>query len=425
MVATACGSSHGALPAPILSRGAAKVASRPPLIEKTLYTFEGSPNGQFPSALVDVGGALYGATQLGGSGICVFEGTRVAGCGTIFRIDESGAGYTVLRTFPQNGIGGAFPGGILISSGGALYGATQYGGGKGCATSAGCGTVFEMRTSGKSFRILRRFDGGTAGEDVQGIVADGGAFYGVAFNGGDRKCQCGLAFKLTQNGAETALHKFTNGTDGENPNYPPIIVGKTLYGTTAYGGSATCIYSGTSRCGTLYTMSTSGKHFTTVYQFKGGTDGTTPNNVIALNGWLYGTTTRGGGSGCGGAGCGTVFKIGISGKGYTILHRFQGGNDGQAPGAIVAVGNTLYSVTSGGSATCGSSSESGCGTVFKLLPSGSGYTVLYRFSGGKDGSRPSGAPIVANGALFGETDNGGDLNCNSPMGCGTIYSLKP
>lgn len=426
MVMTACGSNHGIIPpAPMLSPVVAKVVGNPRVIEKTLYAFEGSPNGRFPSALVDVGGTLYGATQLGGSGICELEGMRVAGCGTIFKIDESSAGYAVLRTFPQSGIGGAFPAGSLIYSDGALYGTTGYGGGKGCVTSAGCGTVFRMRTSGKAFRILRRFGGGTAGEDVQGIVPGGGTFYGAAFNGGDPKCKCGLIFKLMPSGMETVLHEFTNGTDGENPSYPPVIVGKTLYGTTPYGGSATCSYSGDSRCGTLYTMSLSGKHFAAVYQFKGGTDGTTPNNVIAVNGWLYGTTTRGGGSGCGGAGCGTVFKISVSGKGYTILHRFKGGTDGQAPGAIDAVGDTLYSVTSGGSATCSSSSESGCGTIFTVGTSGSGYTVLYHFTGGKDGARPSGAPIVSSGVLYGETDNGGDLNCNYPFGCGTIYSLAP
>ncbi|MGB8908207.1 MAG: hypothetical protein WCC84_05625 [Candidatus Cybelea sp.] len=46
-----------------------------------------------------------------------------------------------------------------------------------------------------------------------------------------------------------------------------------------------------------------------VYRFLGGTDGAFPfDGVSELNGKLYGTTYAGGGTGCAGSGCGTVFE---------------------------------------------------------------------------------------------------------------------
>jgi hypothetical protein len=45
---------------------------------------------------------------------------------------------------------------------------------------------------------------------------------------------------------------------------------------------------------------------------------------------LYGITNEGGGSGCGGYGCGTVFKLSKKGSGWIFnpLYSFKGGNDG-------------------------------------------------------------------------------------------------
>ncbi|PYV21819.1 MAG: hypothetical protein DMG24_18500, partial [Acidobacteria bacterium] len=50
----------------------------------------------------------------------------------------------------------------------------------------------------------------------------------------------------------------------------------------------------------------------------------------------------------------------------------------------------LYGTTSGGGASC--DIPGGCGTVFKLDPSGS-ETVLYRFAGPPDGGAPFAALI--------------------------------
>ena len=70
----------------------------------------------------------------------------------------------------------------------------------------------------------------------------------------------------------------------------------------------------------------------------------------------------------------------------TILYAFQGGNDGAGPGGalVMDASGAIYGTTGlGGDGTC----YNGCGTVFKLTPSGSAYTesILYSFQGGSDG----------------------------------------
>jgi uncharacterized repeat protein (TIGR03803 family) len=158
-------------------------------------------------------------------------------------------------------------------------------------------------------------------------------------------------------------------------------------------------------------------HETRLYAFQGGSDGANPYAGLTADktGALYGTTRNGGGSSmCPSAGCGTVFKLTPSGSGYTesVLYSFQGyPNDGVHPlaGLIADKTGALYGTTLyGGSYTSGCGA--GCGMVFKLTPAGSGYaeSVLYRFQDGTDGSGPTGGLIAdKTGALYGTTSYGG------------------
>src|SRR5579862_4669700 len=77
--------------------------------------------------------------------------------------------------------------------------------------------------------------------------------------------------------------------------------------------------------------------FTTLHSFS-GTDGAAPSGLILSWGVLYGTTVVGGI-----ITNGTVFKINTDGTGFTNLYKFTGGTDGIAPqGSLVLSGNTLY-----------------------------------------------------------------------------------
>jgi uncharacterized repeat protein (TIGR03803 family) len=114
----------------------------------------------------------------------------------------------------------------------------------------------------------------------------------------------------------------------------------------------------------------------------------------------------------------------------SVLYRFNGGNDGDAPMASMIADNAgnLYGTTSmgGGSTNC----TSGCGMVFELSPpaqQGGKWTesVLYSFQGGADGATPS-ASLTADksGNLYGTTlAGGGDCNNPNAASCGVVFEL--
>lgn len=199
--------------------------------------------------------------------------------------------------------------------------------------------------------------------------------------------------------AYRVIYSFSGGTDGVAPAAPLLDVHGTLYGTTVGGGGTGCYGSG---CGTVFAITTSGNE-RVLYRFKGGKDGSFPEaSLIDVNGTLYGTTYSGGGTGCyEKTGCGTVFAVTTSGK-ESVLHHFRGGKtDGSYPEAnLVDVSGTLYSTTVGG----GASHE---GTVFALSASGA-ETLLYSFKrNAADGGVPVAPLLEVNAKLYGTTDVGG------------------
>jgi uncharacterized repeat protein (TIGR03803 family) len=232
----------------------------------------------------------------------------------------------------------------------------------------------------------------------------------------------------------TVLHNFTNGADGGEPQAGLSMdrVGN-LYGTASTGGntSGVCSYlPNPIGCGTVFKLSRKGSGwvFTPIYTFS-GPDGAHPKArvIIGPDGTLYGTTYGGGGSGCNGYGCGTVFnlrppatacKSALCPWTETVLYSFQGFTDGVQPtfGDLVFDGaGNLYGTTPHGG-------QGDHGTVYKLTPSNGGWseTVLYRFQGGHDGATPYGGVISDQaGNLWGTTAFGGTYNN------GTIYQLVP
>src|SRR5208283_2948580 len=149
-----------------------------------------------------------------------------------------------------------------------------------------------------------------------------------------------------------------------------------------------------------------------LYNFTGTSGGNGPNAGVIFDqaGNLYGTTSAGGNPGCNGLGCGTVFQLTPSASGWTenVLYSFQNGSDGANPigGLIFDPSGNLYGTTGG--------VAKGTSTVFKLAPSGGGwtYTSLHDFCAGgapcRDGAQPWGNVVLdANGNLYGTASAGG------------------
>ncbi len=277
----------------------------------------------------------------------------------------------------------------------------------------------------QTYTNLYSFNGQSGGKlPYSGVtIGPGGVLYGATSEGGHSNY--GVVYRLAHRGSGwilTTLYEFKGGTDGAFP-YGGITFGPGgyMYGTTYSGGDGDH--------GTVFRMSApTGPCFTTscpwpetvIYRFKGGSDGAYPlfsDVVFDQAGNLYGTTT-----GDNNGNAGTVFKLTPTGGGgewtETILYSFTHGEQPYAGLTFDKAGN-LYSTTAGGGLTTGPCGQAGCGTVYELTPSGSGWVeqTLYEFTGGSDGASPfGGVAIDPSGNLYGTTQ---DFNG------GTVWELQP
>jgi uncharacterized repeat protein (TIGR03803 family) len=388
----------------------------------TLHSFDYT-DGNAPNAgLVQAtNGNLYGTTSAGGANSCVFSGTNY-GCGTVFKITPSGTLTTLYNFCSQSGCtdGSSPNAGLVQATNGDLYGTTYSGGANDSYPCLqGCGTVFKITPSG-AVTTLYSFCSQSGCADGYGPLAalvqatDGNLYGTTQYGGASGACTefgCGTVFKITPSGTLKTLHSF-DGTDGYNPVAGLVqATDGDLYGTTGGGGPGS---------GTVFKITPSGK-LTTLLSFN-GTDGAYASAALvqATDGNFYGTTAGGGSGGASlcdySEGCGTVFRITPSGR-LTTLHSFDY-TDGANPFAalVQATDGNFYGTTQYGGAS-GACTEFGCGTVFKITPSGT-LKTLHSFDS-TDGAFPfAGLVQDTNGKFYGTTGGGG------ANGDGTVFSVS-
>jgi uncharacterized repeat protein (TIGR03803 family) len=411
---TACGGSRStSFEAPIAS----EVASPASAYERVLYSFAGGNDGSDPaSAPVMIDGTLYGTTLYGGGGSC---SGYSPGCGIVYAIDGAG-NERVLHAF-QGGEDGATPNGPLVTVKGKLVGTTARGGGSECnnGPKTGCGTVFEITTSGTE-HVLFRFLAKSPGVlPLSGLTSFRGALYGSTAAGGTGNCHfaqsigCGVIFKMLGLHALTVIYEFKGGKDGAQPHGPLLFSEDRMYGTTSAGGGTGC--RSNEGCGTAFSLTTA-KTKTTLHEFgRSLYAGAFPESgLVLVSGAMYGTTLEGGPHDCvvtsfnGYTGCGTIFRILPSGK-FQSIYDFTGGTDQAYPHGLTLVGDKLYGTTDTGI------NDYGCGTVFEITRDGH-ETTIYSF-GGTNGCNPDSGLHYANHTLYGTTAYGGRYDD------GTVFSI--
>ena len=283
------------------------------------------------------------------------------------------------------------------------------------------GLIFSDRATAQTFKTLYQFtavDTNDINRDgagpFAGLTASGNILYGTTSGGG--KGGSGTVFSVKADGTGfTNLYTFTTATfpshlstvatnsDGGGPEGRLVLLGNTLYGTAAGGGS--------NGFGTIFGVNTDGTGFTNLYTFSRGSNGFNPRaGLIASGGTLYGTTFSDGN--------GTIFRINTDGTGFTNLHSFNYGSDGGDPsGELLLSGNTLYGMASSGGI-------GQYGTIFAVNTDGTGFTNLYTFTGGAegaagaDGGNPARSLILSGGRLYGTTAYGGSNEF------GTVFAIN-
>lgn len=405
--------------------------------EITLYSFTGGSDGYLPQSGVvfDSAGNLYGTNFFGGT----INGYCPIGCGTVFELTPKKSGgwtHSTLHSFTggTSDLGHSYAH-VTFDTDGDLYGTAGFGGTNECL-GGDCGGIFKLSpTNSWKETVVYTFNANTGETPSAGLVLNNGSLYSSTQFGPNRGEEAGFGtlFELSPQGSSgwtyNMIHAFHFGLDGYEPQTDLVFDsdGK-VYGSTPYGGPY--------QSGDIFEMEqdSAGKwREKRIYTF--------PNFAIAVSyypstlildseGNLYGATGAGG-QGCAPYGCGTVFELEKTASGWkeNTLYEFQGGNDGEAPSAGLvfdAAGNLWGTTSYGGTGTCTSYEDSGCGTVFKLTLSHGAWTksTIYNFTGGSDGENPSKGSLIfdASGNLYGTTSGG---ITTDGSGYGTVYEIQP
>jgi uncharacterized repeat protein (TIGR03803 family) len=392
----------------------ALIAPQPVRAQKfeILYAFKGGSDGLAPTGNMarDAAGNLYGTTGDGGNSTACS-----GGCGTIFKLDPQ-AKETVLHSFSSTD--GSFPYSVILDGAGNLYGVTIFGGNS-CIPGFGtCGVVFKFDTTTNTFTLLHKFTGGSDGENPEAsLILDGdGNLYGTTVAGGvgclnQNPPGCGILFKIDKNGRKTILHLFDG--DGGEDSSSSLLLGSdgNLYGATIEGGAfLPSVFDYIGCHGTVFKVDPKGKE-TVLHSFSG----LTPDNGVPYaqliedeEGNLYGTTEF---HPPGSTIFGTVFKISKNGGPMKELFTFNDSDGGYPLAGLTrdSSGN-LYGTVSGGFAC-------ECGGVFKLDPQGR-MTVLHQFDG-RDGEFPQSVLLLDGaGNLYGNAAGG-------PHDAGIVFRITP
>lgn len=410
----------------LATAGAAQAAA-----PKTLHSFctrTDCSDGKQPwgAPVADADGDYYGTTLGGGASQSE---------GTVYRMHYDGAKwvYTRVHAFcTRSGCpdGGQLRGGLIADTAGNLYGMANEGG------AANWGTIFELSPNGGAWtvKVLHSFctktgcpDGARPGfsslsyqGQAAGALYDGTSpLYGTTLNGGANGS--GVVFTLVPGATKWTLkviHNFCARAacaDG-GQSYTPVTVDGAgdLFGVTTVGGAY--------NHGAVFALARAagGWKETVLHSFCAGggfcSDGDSAQGALAIDGGghLIGTTYFGGASGHG-----AVFRVAPTGEGFTTLHSFcatTGCPDGAHPrGGVIfdSKGHLVGTTYDGGAGNTG--------TIFKLAGTHlDRFTPLYSFGAASDGQYAvSGLTADPSGALFGTAVLGG---ANSQ---GTIFAIAP
>lgn len=246
---------------------------------------------------------------------------------------------------------------------------------------------------------LLDFNGSANGNQPFGsLISDGTFLYGMTEIGGTNNG--GTIFKMKPDGTGyVKIFDFSNAS-GSSPLGALFSDGTFLYGMTQYNGA--------NNFGTIFKIKPDGTGFSKLLDFDGTTNGQFPIGSFISDGtYLYGTTEQGGATGNG-----TIFKIKPDGTGFTKLLDFAGTTGGSSPlSSLVSDGTYLYGTTWGGG-------TNDYGTLFKIMPDGTGYAKLLDFNG-INGMHPYSSLILDGTYLYGTTEQGGTNSM------GAVFKIKP
>jgi uncharacterized repeat protein (TIGR03803 family) len=266
-------------------------------------------------------------------------------------------------------------------------------------------TAAAAQVNPAAFELQYKFSVTSGDWPTSGPVAGAdGLLYGIATeNGRDRY---GALYRRGPSGRVVIMHWFDTASGNPEGHLAPAPDG-ALWGT-AIGG--------TNLHGSVFRFDPSTKTVRVVHTFDRVDDGSWPEGrlLLASDGFFYGTTRQGGGTGC----TGTIYRLDPATGDLTSLHAFARAakNIGIAPsaGLVEAPDGYLYGTTY---TSYGYGSP---GSAFRFDRATGEVALVHHFDYDTEGGSSNSTMVAApDGTLYGTLPSGG------PNGGGTIYALSP
>lgn len=296
--------------------------------------------------------------------------TGLANTGRVYRVKTDGTDFSIVQTFASSdGQGRA---GNLVELDGNVYGSIQR-----ASSSFGFG-IFKMSFDGTSFSYI------TEMTDAQANVASG-----ITVTQDGR-----LLFSINDNAVSNPERKFML-VDKDGANLTTV---KSLHTRTFRDEPFVFIDDGTgSFFGVVGSVPTIVKiaingDMTEVKSFR-HPDGIFPNSTLTMlaDGFMYGITEAGGEHNRG-----VIYKIRQDGTGFTVIKNFDTvlpGNYGNSELVLASNGYLYGSSYKGG--------PEGAGFLYRIKPDGSSYSEIKQFSVAGGARGPVGRLAEFNGKLYG------------------------
>ncbi len=273
--------------------------------------------------------------------------------------------------------------------------------------------IVSRSADAQTYEVVHRFLGNLGHPYAPLLQTLDGSFYGTEFDGGVHGM--GRVFALHPDGAGGYTSEILHdfsGTSGDGAN-PYAGLVLALDGRL-FG---TTYFGGANGYGTVFAVDPATNAYAVLHDFNTGSgNGANPYSGLlqATDGNLYGTTVSGGANGYG-----TIFKIDPSGSSFTVVHDFDA-ISGANPyaGLIQAADGQLYGTTE--STTVDSQNRNGSGTVYRIDPASSAFAIVHAFvSESGEGVGPNATLVEASdGKLYGTTEGG-------PRDSGTAFRVDP
>jgi uncharacterized repeat protein (TIGR03803 family) len=265
------------------------------------------------------------------------------------------------------------------------------------------GTLYRRGSAGRVV-TMHWFEEATGNPDGHLAAAPDGALWGTTSGGANHQ---GAVFRYDPATVTVRIvHSFDRAIDGSHPTGRLLLASDGFfYGTTQLGG-------GTGHTGTLYRIDPATGALTSLHAFERARKdigvGPGAGLVEALDGYLYGTTFTSYGYGS----PGSAYRFDRATGQVTPVHHFDhDAEGGSSSSALVATPDGLLygTLPTGG--------PNGCGSIYALSPAGS-FTLLHAFTPA-EGAPNGGLTLASDGDLYGVTAGGGLGND------GVAYRIAP